>query len=166
MSPAYTGAMRVLALATALGATMAAAAPGPSILAAGLAAYAVGDFATARRDFRALADDGSAVGETMLGTLYARGQGVRRDPAAAAAYYCRAANRGYAPAQLAFARALARGDGVAVDRRAALRWTYIAAQRGDARVVAAARRAGSALTGGIALPDDSADWRPWPTGDD
>jgi TPR repeat protein len=154
----------MLALALVLAAT-AAPVP-PAILTAGMTAYAAHDFATARRDFLALADDGSAIGETMLGAMYAHGQGVHRDPAAAAAYYCRAAHRGYAPAQLAFAGVLARGDGVMRDRAAALRWTRLAAERGDARVAAAARRAAAAFAAGTDPPDDVADWRPWPSGGD
>lgn len=166
MTPPYTPAMRALALVLLLTATAATAAPPAAVLAAGLAAYAAHDFATARRDFRVLANDGSAIGETMLGTMYARGQGVRRDAAAAAGYYCRAAHRGYAPAQLAFAAALARGDGVAVDRPAASLWIELAAQRGDARVAAAARRMAATLAVGPAAPEQVADWRPWPSGDE
>ncbi len=159
--------MRILALGLLLAATVASAAPPPAVLAAGMSAYAAGDFAAARRAFESLADDGSAIGETMLGTLYAHGEGVRRDPAAAAAYYCRAANRGYAPAQLAFAKLLARGDGVAPDRVAAWRWLRLAEQRGDARTVVAAKTEAAGLAATAAPPaDDTADWRPWPGGDD
>jgi TPR repeat protein len=158
--------MRILALGLLLAATVASATP-PAALATGMSAYGAGDFTAARRAFESLADDGSAIGETMLGTLYAHGQGVRRDPAAAAAYYCRAANRGYAPAQLAFAKALARGDGVAADRVAAWRWLRLAEQRGDARTVAAATAEAARLTAAAPPPaDDTADWRPWPGGDD
>ncbi len=153
--------MRAILLAVALGgATPAAAAPADA-LAAGLAAYAAHDFTAARRAFRALADDSSAIGETMLGTMYARGQGVARDPGAAAAYYFRAANRGYPPAQLAFGRALARGDGVALDRNLAAMWLRLAAERGDARVVAAARHDLAGLPHDN-VDDGGADWRPWP----
>lgn len=164
MTPPYSAAMRVLAPILLLVAT-AAASP-PDVLAAGLSAYAAHDFVAARNDFRTLADDGSAIGETMLGTMYARGQGVRRDAAAAAAYYCRAAHRGYPPAQLAFAQALAHGDGVAVDRRAAAMWIRLAADRGDARVAAAARRTATTLAVAPASADDVANWRPWPTSDE
>lgn len=144
-----------------------AAAPPSAILNHGLAAYAAGHFADARRDFRALADDGSAIGETMLGAMYARGQGVRRDPAAAAAYYSRAAHRGYAPAQLAFAKVLARGEGMHVDRPAAWQWLRLAQERGDARTVAAARAEMTALAAsGAPPPDTTADWRPWPSAGD
>ncbi len=146
----------------------AAAAPASRVLADGLAAYAAGRFPEARRDFQQLADDDSAIGETMLGTIYAHGQGVARDLAAAAGYYCRAAHRGYAPAQLAFAKVLVRGQGVAVDRKAAWLWLRLAQQRGDVRVVAAARAEAATLVAtGTPIPaDEVADWRPWPSGED
>ena len=154
----------VLASLALLAAMPVAAAPPSAILTHGLTAYSAGRYVDARRDFRALADDGSAIGETMLGTMYAHGQGVRRDPAAAAGYYSRAAHRGYAPAQLAFARALAHGQGVTVDRRAAWLWLRLAAKRGDARVVAAARAEATALAEiAPAPPDTTEDWRPWPS---
>ncbi|MBV8973435.1 MAG: hypothetical protein JO290_14210, partial [Sphingomonadaceae bacterium] len=89
--------MRRLLLAALIAAAPASAATAPQLLAAGMAAYSARHFDRALADFRSLADRGSAVGETMLGTMYARGEGVRRDPAAAAGYLCRAANRGYAP---------------------------------------------------------------------
>jgi len=161
----YETAMRTMFLsATWLIATAAVATP-TSRLTAGLAAYAAHDFAGARRIFTALADDGSAIGETMLGTIYARGQGVRRDPAAAAAYYFRAANRGYAPAQLAFGRALARGEGLSIDRDEAAMWLHRATERGDARVVAAARRDLAGL-GDSDSGYDRGSWRPWPGAQD
>jgi TPR repeat protein len=156
--------MRAVVVALLLAAAPASALSPSAILDAGLAAYAAGNFAVAKLDFRALADVGSAIGETMLGTMYAHGQGVRRDPAAAAAYYSRAANRGYAPAQLAFAKALARGEGVAADRTAAWLWLRLAVMRGDAGVVAAAKAEAVSLTAaGPVPPDTSADWRPWPS---
>lgn len=157
----------VPAVILAAAATPVAALDATHTMAAGVAAYARQDFAAARVAFRNLADGGSAVGETMLGTMYAHGEGGRRDAGAAAACWFRAAQRGYAPAQLALGRALAHGDGIAADRRAALMWMRLAAERGDARVATAARRE-AALLGGPRLPaaDDVADWRPWPSGRD
>jgi len=153
----------VVALATA-----AVAAPAPALLAAGLDAYAAHDFIRARHVFRALADSGSAIGETMLGTMCARGEGGRRDTAAAAGYYFRAASRGYAPAQLAFARLRARGDGVARDPADAMLWARLAAERGDPRVAAAAQATLGALANGRRLPPESdpTGWRPWSGGRD
>jgi TPR repeat protein len=163
MTP-YTSVMRAIAVALMFAVVPAGAASLSAVLAAGLAAYAAGDFAVAMHDFRALADDGSAVGETMLGTMYAHGEGVHRDPATAAAYFNRAAHRGYAPAQLAFAKVLARGEGVVADRDAAWLWLRLAIARGDAAVVAAAKAEAASLAASGTVPlDTTGDWRPWPS---
>ena len=47
------------------------------------AAYKRGDYATAMRLFRPLADDGDASAQVVLGFMYKRGQGVPQDYAAA-----------------------------------------------------------------------------------
>ncbi len=158
--------MRRLLIPALLAAAPLPAATAPQMLAAGTAAYSAGRFGEAAVDFHRLADQGSAVAETMLGTLYANGQGVRRDPAAAAGYICRAAHRGYAPAQLAFARMLADGTGVARDPAEAWRWLRRAARQGDARIVGAAQVEAMHLSSaGPPPPDTVSDWRPWPGGD-
>jgi uncharacterized protein len=135
---------------------------------AGLGAYAAGDYGAARAQFDMLANHGSAIGETMLGTIYARGQGVTADPATAATYWFRAANRGYAPAQLALARALATGQGVGRDSGSAWVWAQLAAARGDAVLRAQALDLAQALEAEIAPAHREAlgrrleGWQPWP----
>lgn len=132
-----------------------------------IASYGAGDFDDARAAFRTLADEGSAIGETMLGTMYARGEGVAADPATAAAYWLRAAQRGYPPAQLALAGALAGGRGVARDPGEAWLWASLAAEHGDAEIAAAGRRLaaaaereiGAAERAGLRARLDA--WRPW-----
>ncbi|WP_416908973.1 MAG: hypothetical protein ACMVO5_05000 [Polymorphobacter sp.] len=100
------------------------------LLQAGLEAHGRGDFEAARAALKPLAAQGSAVAETILGGMAARGQGRPTDPAAAVAWWLRAANRGYVPAQLALARALADGRGVARDEAAAAYWAARAANGG------------------------------------
>ncbi len=109
---------------------LAAAIPATAALDAGIGAYAAGDYAAARGRLRPLADRGSAIAETMMGAMAARGQGRPADPAAAVGWWLRAANRGYAPAQLALAKALARGQGVAPDAGRAWVWARLAASSG------------------------------------
>ncbi len=156
--------MRRLFVLAVLIAAPVAASDTSRLLDAGAAAYAAGRFPEAFRDFRRLADQGSAIAETMLGTMYDRGQGVARDPAAAAGYVCRAAHRGYPPAQLAFARMLAEGNGVSRDPDAAWQWLRRAAERGDARIVRAAQVEAALLTraGAPPPPEKVSDWQPWP----
>lgn len=111
------------------------------LLEQGLDAFARGDVAQARAALKPLADRGSPIAETLIGSSYLSGAG--RDPATAAGYFLHAADRGYAPAQLALARLLAKGEGVARDEAAAYRWALLAARRdrsaigNDARALAA-----------------------------
>ena len=146
---------------------VAAVASPAATLAQGIAAYEAGQVATAQAAFRTLADQGSAIGETMLGVMYSRGQGVGADPATAAAYWLRAANRGYPPAQLALAQALAAGRGVARDPGGAWVWANLAARTGDSTTVQAAGRLAAALQPGfshaeqVSLDRQLAGWRPW-----
>lgn len=133
----------ILALACLAAATPEAradAADRSARLARALDRLEAGDSATARRLLEPLAQDGSAMAETLLGGLYARGMGAPRDPPAAVAYWWRAAQRGYAPAQLALAQALAAGQGAPAAPESALRWALLAARGGDDAVRAAADR--------------------------
>ena len=45
----------------------------------GLAAYKKGDYATALREFKSLAEQGNANAQVSLGVMYADGQGVLQD---------------------------------------------------------------------------------------
>jgi uncharacterized protein len=58
------------------------------------AAYKRGDYATAMRLFRPLADEGDASAQVVLGFMYKRGQGVPQDFAAAVRWYRLAADQG------------------------------------------------------------------------
>jgi TPR repeat protein len=82
------------------------------LLARAMASFNRGDHESARRDFRLLAQRDVPAAETLLGTMAANGQGGPRDDAVAAAWFLRAARRGYGPAQLALANAFAEGRGV------------------------------------------------------
>lgn len=134
-----------------------------------VAAYEAGRFKAARADFQLLADQGSAIAETMLGTMYAEGRGVKGDPATAAAYFYRAANRGYAPAQLALADAYAEGRGTYRDLPGAYMWARLAQVRGHGATAEAGRTSATALSKRI--DDDQRrradrwvlNWRPWST---
>ena len=158
---------RVAPIVILLFATPAAAEPGwaSATLQSGLAYYAAGDFAGARPRLQALADRGSAIAETMLGVMALRGQGRARDPATAVSCWLRAANRGYAPAQLALAKAMARGEGVGVDRESAWVWARLAAS--DALVGNDAARLADSVGAGFdaarlsSLEARRARWRPW-----
>ncbi|HET7889518.1 MAG TPA: hypothetical protein VFL62_25080 [Bradyrhizobium sp.] len=60
----------------------------------GMAAYNRGDYVPALQVFRAMAREGNAEAQRLLGQMYRRGQGVRRSPARAFVWFTRAAARG------------------------------------------------------------------------
>jgi TPR repeat protein len=77
------------------GDAMASGARGPSVeLKAGIAAYNAGDFSKAATQLAIAADRGEAEAMVNLGYLYARGHGVKADPALALQLYRRAAEMG------------------------------------------------------------------------
>ena len=59
-------------------------------------AHARGDYAKALRLIRPLANDGDAAAQFNLGLMYVAGHGVQQDSAAAAIWFRRAAEQGYA----------------------------------------------------------------------
>ncbi len=112
--PAAAAALMQPAAAAALMQPAAAAVVPPDrLLADGLKAFHRGDYAAARASFRILAGRDVAAAETLLGTMAVNGQGGPKDAAVGAAWFMRAARRGYAPAQLALADSFAKGRGVA-----------------------------------------------------
>ena len=67
-----------------------------------------------------------------VGVLYSKGIGVRQDPAAAARWYGRAAERGSAAGQFNLGYALQKGIGVPTDEPSAAHWYRAAAEQGMA----------------------------------
>ena len=66
----------------------------------GNAAHQRGDYATAVRLLRPLADKGNAVAQISLGDMSDKGEGVPQDYSKAATWYGKAANKGNADAQV------------------------------------------------------------------
>ena len=100
--------IRMMVVALTLSATVAVAAPPNKPLAVtpavsqfdqGMAAVSRGDYATAYRLWRPLADQGNASAQYNLGFMYDNGQGVPQDYAAAVGWYRKAADQGDASAQ-------------------------------------------------------------------
>ena len=67
----------------------------------GMAAYKRGDYQTALREWRQLAERGHVVAQYNLGVLYQKGDGIPQDYAEAAKWYKKAADQGDAKAQSA-----------------------------------------------------------------
>jgi TPR repeat protein len=90
-----------------------------------------GDFATALRLVRPLAEQGNAIAQTDLGIMYLSGQGVPQNYAEAVEWIRRAAEQGNAWAQFFFATMYANGYGVR-DEAEAAKWYQRAAEQGNA----------------------------------
>jgi len=99
---------------------------------AGLAAYKRGDYATALREWRPLAEQGDASAQFQLGLLYDNGDGVPRDLASARQWYEKAAAQGEAKAQFYLGLQSAYGEGGPMDLVQAHMWYSLAAGNGYA----------------------------------
>ena len=89
-----------------------------------------GDDAKAAQSLRQSADQGNAIAQYWLGTLYERGHGVKADPAAAWRWYQSAAKKGNVKAMYNLAVAAAHGNGAKQSLTAASHWFWVAAMQG------------------------------------
>ena len=94
-------------------------------------AYRAGDLPRAVSRYRDAAEAGNAPAQEVLGTLLRTGQGVARDPAAAARLYRLAADRGYGRAQAQLGLAYEQGEGVAESWPEAHAWCLRSARQFD-----------------------------------
>ncbi len=92
----------------------------------GWAAYDRGDYATALREWRPLAEQGHASAQFNLALMYDTGQGVPQDYAEAVNWYRKAAKQGFARAQNNLAAMYHNGQGVPQDYVLAHMWYNVA----------------------------------------
>ena len=124
--------MRHIVFALALTMTlMSAAVAGP--FEDGMAAHDRGDYATALRLWRPLAEQGNAPTQYNLGLMYSSGQGVPQDYAEAIKWCRLAAEQGSANAQYVLGIMYANGRGVPQDYAEAMKWCRLAVEQGYAR---------------------------------
>ena len=97
---------------------------------AGTRAYEAGDYATALKEWRPLAEDGDVAAQRNLGQMYRLGQGVERDAVEAARWYRKAAEIGFDRAQANLAALYMAGEGVDRDPAKAAYWFEQAARQG------------------------------------
>jgi uncharacterized protein len=97
---------------------------------AGMDAYNRGDFSTALREWKPLAEQGDAGAQFYLGLSYENGDGVPRDYAKARQWYEKAAAQGEAKAQLYLGLQSSFGQGGPVDLVQAHMWYSLAADNG------------------------------------
>ena len=99
---------------------------------AGMDANNRGDYATALREWRPLAEQGDARAQFDLGLLYENGDGVPRDYAKAHEWYEKSAAQGGAKAQFYLGMQCAFGEGGPLDLVQAYMWYSLAAGNGHA----------------------------------
>jgi len=104
--------------------------------ASGLNAYKKGDYVTAAKEWRPLADQGDPAVQFNLGLLYLDGQGVPQDLDQAVKWFNRSAEQGYDKAQLNLGALYATGKGVKRDYVQAYKWLNICSSQGNAKCVA------------------------------
>jgi hypothetical protein len=94
-----------------------------------IAALEHGDYPTALRLLRPLADQGNASAQSVLGLMYAIGQGVRQNYAEAAKWLRKAADQGDATAQASLGNMYEGGVGVPKDYIQAHKWFNLSLAR-------------------------------------
>ena len=119
----------ILSLALAFGAGAALA----QDFQKGFTAYNEGDYATALKEWRPLAEQGIAEAQYNLGLLYGNGWGVLQDYAEAVKWYRLSAEQGYANAQYNLGFMYEDGKGVLQDYAEAVKWYRLAAEQGVAQ---------------------------------
>jgi TPR repeat protein len=120
--PAITAITLSLALLTAY--------PATADFATASKAYDGGDYTTAFREWRKLAEKGDATAQIAIAELYRSGTGRNIDFTRAARWYRRAAETGNAVAQMNLAEMYEQGQGVNRDSVAAFVWYHSAAAQG------------------------------------
>jgi len=124
----------------------------------GLAAYKRGDYATALKEWRPMAEAGNAAAQNNLGVMYGNGEGVPQDSKEAVKWYRLAAEQGVADAQTSLGLMYYYGEGVPQDYKEAVKWFRLAAEQGDTE---AQRNLGLSYAYGQGVPWDNEEAVKW-----
>ncbi len=106
--------------------------PARADLEAGKRAYEQGDYATAVKELRPLAEQGNAEAQALLGLMYNLGRGVLPDMGQAVKWYKAAADQGNAEGQCHLGTMYLNGAGVAKDTAQGLKLLKLSAEQGFA----------------------------------
>jgi TPR repeat protein len=121
--------LKALAIAATL---LALATPSWADFDEGKAAYDQGDYATALKEWRPLAEQGDASAQFHLGLMYGNGNGVARDSGVAMKLFRKAAEQGFLDAQYHLGFKYLFGMGVPANDAEAIKWLSKAAKQGHA----------------------------------
>ena len=97
----------------------------------GFNAYRKGDYATALKVFRPLAENGHFSAQLLLGVMYRAGEGVPRDYVEALKWYRKAAENGNDLSMMALGQMYYKNEGVPQDYVLAHMWYSLAVAGGD-----------------------------------
>ncbi len=125
---------------------------------AGVEASDRGDYATALKEWRPLAEQGDVDAQFNLGVRYVTGEGVPQDDNEALRWFRRAAEQGDADAQFNLGIGYDLGRGVPQDDTEALRWFRRAAEQG---LAVAQLNLGVMYAQGQGVPQDYVQARMW-----
>jgi TPR repeat protein len=117
-------------------------------------AYQRGDYATAMRLYRPLAEQGNTDAQAAVGVMYEDGQGVSQDYAEAAKWYRLAADQGYGMAQYSLGDMYETGQGVPQDYVQALKWYRLVADKSAGASVMQLDLGRIYANGGPGVPQD------------
>ena len=98
----------------------------------GIAAFNAGDYATAFKEWKPLAEKDDMWAQNNLGVMYKNGYGVPQDYSEAVKWYRLAAEQGYDGAQNNLGHMYGNGLGVPKDYAEAIKWFRLAAEQGNA----------------------------------
>ena len=96
----------------------------------GMEAYKAGDFATALKEFKPLAEQGNAEAQNQLSFMYKEGKGVLKDATEAAKWRRLSAEQGNAAGQYGLAVMYYEGEGVIQDYAETVKWLRLSAEQG------------------------------------
>ena len=122
------------------------------------AAHGRGDYETALKILQPFAEQGDAWAQTILGIMYAKGEGVSEDFAEAVKWYREAAEQGDADAQHNLGSMYALGQGVSEDFAEAVKWWLLTAEQGHAKAQATL---GLMYYSGLGVAEDDAEAVKW-----
>jgi TPR repeat protein len=92
-----------------------------------VAAYSVGDYATAMTEFKALAEQGDVKSQYFVGFLYHRGFGTEVNNTEAAKWFTKAASQGDATSMYYLGKMAEKGEGMPKDLAVAHMWLELSA---------------------------------------
>ena len=125
---------------------------------AGWAAFRSGDYATALRVWRPLAEHGHVKAQHNIGSMYLRGEGVPKDYAEAERWTRKAAEQGRAIAQYNLGWMYLNGLGVPRDYAKAAKWYRMAAEQKEAEALISL---GLMYARGDGVPQDATEAQMW-----